>query len=73
MEIELSGKIKGGINELEKLLEILLLWDQRILELFESGRSAHFRLMKARLTLLIIRYVRFLADTKFLLEVRVGC
>ena len=72
MAIELSGKIKGGINEFEKLFEILLLRDQRILVLFESERSAHFRLMKARLTLLIIRLVRFLADMKFLWEVRVG-
>ena len=49
--IELSGKINGGINEFEKLFEIFLLRDQRILELFESERSAHLRLMKARLTL----------------------
>ena len=72
MAIELLGNIKGGINEFEKLLEILLLRDQRILELLESERSAHLRLMKARLTLLIIRLVRFLADMKFLWEVRVG-
>ena len=35
MAIELSGKIKGGTNELEKLLEMLLLRDQRILGLLE--------------------------------------
>ena len=34
---------------MEKLIEILLLTDQIILELFESEKSAHFRLIKARL------------------------
>ena len=40
--------------------------------MLESERSAHFRLMKARLTVLIIRLVQFLADMKFFWEVRVG-
>ena len=39
MAIESSDKIKGGTNELEKLLEILLLRDQRILGLFKSKSS----------------------------------
>ena len=50
---ESSGKIRGGIKEFEKLLEILLVRDQSILVLFESERSAHFCLMKTCLTLLI--------------------
>ena len=70
--IELSGKIKGGINEFEKLFEILLLRDQRILVLFISERSAQFRMMKACLTFLIIRLFRFLADKKLLWEARIG-
>ena len=57
MARELSGKIKGGINEFEKLFEKLLLWDQRVLVLVESERSARFRLMKAR------RYEVFMRGT----------
>ena len=59
--IELSGKIRGGITDFEKLFEMFLLRDQRILLLFESERSAHFRLMKVRLAFLIIALARFLA------------
>ena len=46
--IELLGKIKRGIKELEKLFKMFLVRDQRILVLFESERSAHLRLMKAK-------------------------
>ena len=69
MVTESSGKIRRGIKESEKLIEILLARDQSVLVLFESERSAHFRLMKACLTHMIIPLVRFLVEIKFLLEI----
>ena len=40
------GKIKGGINELEKLLEILFVKNHKISLLFDSERAAYFLRVK---------------------------
>ena len=66
--IEESGSIKGGVEELEKLLEMFFVRDHRSFVLFDSERPAHFRLMKARLAPLSLAFERFRAEIKFLWE-----
>ena len=66
------GKIKGGINELEKLLERVFVKDHKILLLFLSERAAHFLRVKARLALIIVLFAWFLADMNVLQSVWLG-
>ena len=71
--IELFGKIKGGVEEWEKLLERFLVRDQSNLVLLDSERPAHLLLIKARLASLSLALERFRAEIKFLWVFGEGC
>ena len=71
--IELFDKIKGGVEEWEKLLERFLVRDQSNLVLLDSERPAHFLLIKARLASLSLALERFRAEIKFLWVIGEGC
>ena len=65
MAIDWLGKIKGGINELEKWLEMIFVKEHNFLLVFDSERVAHFLLVNARLAL----FAWFLAEIKELWNV----
>src|SRR5678815_2179124 len=59
---EPSERIRGGKNDLQKLLEMFLARGQKDLSVGEPTRSEHFRLMKVRFARQRVSLKRFLAE-----------
>src|SRR5678815_5434630 len=62
LAIEPSDRIRGGKDDLQKLLEMFLARGQKDLSVGEPRRSAHFRLMKVRFARRRVSLQRFLAE-----------